>query len=95
MKKSDTTDRVAVRRGLRPPAAGNAVGPIFEAVGEPLLKGGEVRTVVSGRYRTRTAPTRAGNNPLTGASPEIEASTAPTFKPGEALKDAVTDRNAS
>ena len=76
-------------------AAGNAVDAVFEAVGEALANGEEVRIAGFGTFGTRNRPARTGRNPQTGESLSIPASTAPAFKPGKTLKDAVNDGNAS
>ena len=93
MKKSDIAGRVADRIGLSQSAAGNAVDAVFEAVGEALANGEEVRIAGFGTFGTRNRPARTGRNPQTGESLSIPASTAPAFKPGKALKDAVNDGN--
>ena len=95
MKKSDITGRVADRIGLSRLAAGNAVDAVFEAVGGVLANGEEVRIGRFGTFTTKSRPARTGRNPQTGESLSIPASTAPAFKPGKALKDAVNDGNAS
>ena len=95
MKKSDIAGRVADRIGLSQSAAGNAVDAVFEAVGEALANGEEVRIAGFGTFGTRNRPARSGRNPQTGESLSIPASTAPAFKPGKALKDAVNDGNGS
>ena len=95
MKKSDIAGRVADRIGLSQSAAGNAVDAVFEAVGEALANGEEVRIVGFGTFTTKSRPARTGRNPQTGEGLSIRASTAPAFKPGKALKDAVNDGNGS
>ena len=88
VKKSDIAGRVADRIGLSQSAAGNAVEAVFEAVGEALANGEEVRIAGFGTFGTRNRPARTGRNPQT-------CETAPAFKPGKALKDAVNDGKAS
>ena len=95
MKKSDIAGRVADRAGLSRSAAGNAVDAVFVAVAEALGNGEEVRIAGFGTFTTKSRPARTGSNPRTGESLEIQASTAPAFKPGKALKDAVNEGNAS
>ena len=89
MKKSDIADRVADQTGLSRRTAKNAVDAVFEAMGEALANGEEVRVAGFGTFGTRSRPARTGRNPRTGESLSIQASTAPVFKPGKALKDAV------
>ena len=95
MKKSEFAGRVADRIGLSQSAAGNAVDAVFEAVGEALANGEEVRIVGFGTFTTKSRPAYTGRNPRTGESLEIQASTVPAFKAGKALKDAVNDGNGS
>ena len=89
MNKSDLADRVADRLGVSRAAAGDAVEAVFDAVGEALAEGEEVRIAGFGAFGTRDRPARTGRNPRTGESLEIRASTAPTFRPGKALRAAV------
>ena len=79
MKKSDIAGRVADRIGLSQSAAGNAVEAVFEAVGEALANGEEVRIAGFGTFGTRNRPARTGRNPQTGESLSIPASNA-TFQ---------------
>ena len=95
MKKSDIAGRVADRIGLSQSAAGNAVDTVFEAVGETLANGEEVRIAGFETFGTRNPPASTGLNPQTDESLSIPASTVPAFKPGKALKDAMNDGNGS
>ena len=54
MKKSDIAGRVADRIGLSESAAGNAVAAVFDAVGEALANGEEVRIAGFGSFTTRS-----------------------------------------
>ena len=95
MKKSDIAGGVADRIRLSRSAARNGVEAVFEAVGEALANGEEVRITGYGTLTTTSRPARTGRNPRTGESLDIQSSTAPAFKPGKALKDAVNDGNGS
>ena len=95
MKKSDIAGRGADRIGMSRSAAGNAVDTVFEAVGEALANGEEVRIVGFGTFTTKSRPASTGRNPQIGESVEIQASTVPAFKPSKALKDGVNDGNGS
>ena len=86
---------MADRIGLSQSAAGNTVDAVFVAVGDALANGEEVRIVGFGTFTTKSRPARTGRNPQTGESLSIQASTAPAFKLGKALKDAVNDGNGS
>ena len=60
-----------------------------DVVTEELQKGGKVQLVGFGTFEVSKRAAREGRNPQTGASMKIEACTAPKFKAGKALKDAV------
>lgn len=89
MKKSEIAGRVADRTGMDRSAAGEVVDTVFEVIAETLAKGEDVRVVGFGTFGTRSLPARTGRNPRTGESVEIAASTAPTFRAGKPLRDAV------
>jgi len=67
----------------------NDAQDVFEAIAEALARGEDVRIAGFGTFGTRSRPARTGRNPRTGESLEIAASTAPTFKAGKPLRDAV------
>ena len=89
MKKSDIVGRLAGRMGLRRSAAESAVDTVLEAIAEALAKEEAVRLAGFGTFRTKSRAARSGRNPGTGESVQIEASKAPWFKAGKALRDAV------
>ena len=92
MNKSQIADRLAGRMGLSKSAASGAVDAVFETIGEALAKSEDVRIAGFGTFTTRSRPARTGRNPRTGEAVSIPASTAPAFKAGKALKDAVKGR---
>ena len=89
MNKSDIAGRVASRAGVGKSAAADAVDAVFEAVGDALARGEDVRIAGFGTLGTRSRPARPRRKPRTGESLNITASTAPTFKAGKPLRDAV------
>ncbi len=93
MNKSELAERLAGRTGMSKAAAKDAVDGVFETIGEALVNGEEVRILGFGTFGTRSRPARTGRNPGTGEQVEIAASTAPAFKAGKTLKDAVNSRN--
>ena len=95
VKKSDIADQVADRIGVSRSDASTAVEAVFDVVRDALARGEEVRIVGFGAFGTRSRSARTGRNPKTGESIEIRASTAPTFKPGKPLRDAVNRRPPS
>jgi DNA-binding protein HU-beta len=54
-----------------------------------LKAGDKVALVGFGTFETRERPARKGRNPRTKEEITIPATTAPAFKAGKALKDAV------
>ena len=95
VNKSEIASRVAGRAGVGKSEAGEAVDAVFEAIAEALARGEDVRIAGFGTFGTRSRTARTGRNPRTGESLEIAASTAPTFKAGKALRDAVNAASAS
>lgn len=89
VNKAEIAGRVADRMGVGRPAAGEVVDAVFEVIAETLAKGEDVRVVGFGTFGTRSLPARTGRNPRTGESVQIAASTAPTFRAGKPLRDAV------
>ncbi|MCY3828361.1 MAG: HU family DNA-binding protein [Rhodospirillaceae bacterium] len=89
MNKSDIVSEVAARTGLNRTDAAGAVDAVFEAVSEALGRREDVRIAGFGQFATRSRPARTGRNPRTGEPVAVEASTAPTFKPARALREAV------
>ena len=91
MNKSDIGDRLAGRLGLNKAVARDAVDGVFEAIGEALANGEEVRLAGFGTFAARNRAARTGRNPQTGEVLSIPASKTPSFKAGKALRDAVND----
>ena len=89
MNKTELGERLADRAGMTKAAAKHAVDGMFEVIGEALANGEDVRIPGFGTFGTRARPACTARNPRTGESMEIAASTAPTFKAGKPLRDAV------
>ena len=94
MNTSELAERLAGRTGMSKAAAKDAVDGVFEVIGEALANGQEARVLGFGTFGTRSRPARIARNPRTGEQLKIAASTAPVFKAGKTLKDAVNARNA-
>ena len=89
MNKSDLIQEVANRSGLTKKDSESAVDAIIDGITESLAKGGKVQLVGFGTFEVRSRKAREGRNPATGEALKIEASKAPAFKAGKALKDKV------
>ena len=74
---------------LAKPSADLMMAAVFAAVGDSLAKGEPVSIAGFGTFTTKSRPARQGRNPRTGEAIAIAASTAPAFKSGKALRDAV------
>jgi len=66
-----------------------ALTATIDSITEALKNGDKVQLVGFGTFETRKREARTGRNQQTGAELAIAASTAPVFKAGKALKDAV------
>lgn len=91
MSRSEIGDRLAARLGLNKAVARDAVEGVFEAIGEALANGEEVRLAGFGTFAARSRAARTGRNPKTGEALSIPSSKTPSFKAGKALRDAVKD----
>ena len=89
MNKGDLAAAVAEKTGLTKKASTEAIDVIFGAITEALANKEKVQIIGFGTFETRERAERTGRNPSTGAEMKIPASTAPAFKAGKALKDAV------
>lgn len=95
MRKSDIAARVVDRTGMSRADAAGAVDAVFEAVAEALARREQVRIAGFGLFTTRSRAARAGRNPRTGEPVAVAASTAPTFRPARALREAVNSGSSS
>ena len=71
--------------------AKKAIDATFAAITEALVKGDKVPLVGFGTFAVSERAAREGRNPRTGETMKIEASKAPKFKAGKALKDAINE----
>ena len=90
MNKAELVASVAEKAGFTKKDAEAAVNAIVASIEETLVKGDKVQLIGFGTFETRQRKARQGRNPRKpGETIEIAASTAPVFKAGKALKDAV------
>lgn len=89
MNKSELIAAIASSADLSKKDAEKALNAFTETVTNELKNGGKVQLVGFGTFEVTQRAARAGRNPATGAAMKIEASKAPKFKAGKALKDAL------
>jgi len=90
MNKAELVAAVADKAGLTKKDAEVAVNSTLAGIEEALVKGEKVQLIGFGTFETRSRKARQGRNPRKpGEVIQIPASTAPVFKAGKALKDAV------
>ncbi len=90
MNKDALAEAVQMKAGLETKkSAQDAVDAVFETITSALSKGEEVSIAGFGSFKAVPRAARTGVNPKTGEKIQIPATTAPKFKAGKALKDAV------
>ncbi len=62
---------------------------MLDGITESLANGENVQLIGFGTFEVRSRQAREGRNPATGETMKIEASKAPAFKAGKALKEKV------
>lgn len=93
MNKSELVAKVAQTAGLTKKDAEAAVNAFTATVSATLKKGDKVQLIGFGTFETRKRKAREGRNPRKPDQKiKIPASTAPVFKAGKALKDAVNSK---
>ena len=92
MTKNDLVSQVAGKAELTKKDAEKAVSAVLEAITGALKDGDKVSLVGFGTFETRNRPERKGRNPQTKEEITIPATTAPAFKAGKALKEAVAGK---
>lgn len=91
MKKVELVEAVAEEAGLTKADATRAIDATFKAITGALVNGDKVPLVGFGTFAVSERAAREGRNPRTGATVQIAARKAVTFKAGSALKDAVNE----
>ena len=89
MNKFAMAAQVTIRPALSNSQAANAVNAVFDSITDALAGGEAVTLTGYGTFSIRSRPARRGGNPRTGEPIAAAASTAPSFKPGKTLRDAV------
>jgi len=91
MNKSEIISSIAQKSDLSKKDAEKALDAFVESIEEALVKGDKVQLVGFGSFEVRERAARKGRNPQTKAEILIQASKAPIFRVGKALKDMVNE----
>ena len=89
MTKAQLAARVAAQASMSRARADAAVNAVFLTIADALAGGEPVTIAGFGTFSTKSRPARQGRNPRTGETIAIAAWTAPSFKAGKTLRDAV------
>ena len=89
MNKTELIAVAAEQAGLSKKDTEKALAAMLDTITAALASGEKVSLVGFGTFETRERPARKGRNPRTKEEITIPATTAPAFKAGKALKDAV------
>jgi DNA-binding protein HU-beta len=89
MNKTELVAAIADKAEISKKDAEKALKAFIDVVAEELKKGEKIQLVGFGTFEVAERAARTGRNPQTGEEMKIEASKAPKFKAGKALKDIV------
>ena len=92
MNKSELIDAMAKESGLSKKDTEKALKAFTDTVTATLKKKDKVQLVGFGTFETKKRAARTGRNPQTGKEINNKGSTAPSFKAGTALKDALNKK---
>lgn len=89
MNKAELVAAIAEKTELSKKDSEKALKAFIDVVTEELTKGEKIQLVGFGTFEVSERAAREGRNPQTGKTMTIEASKAPKFKAGKALKDVI------
>ena len=89
MNRMELVAAVAKKADFSKKDAEAAVKGVFDAITDALVEGDKVQLIGFGTFDVAERAAREGRNPRTGATMKIDASKAPRFKAGKALKDKI------
>lgn len=92
MNKTELIAALAEKTGSNKKDAEKAINAFVDVVTESLANGDKIQIVGFGSFEVKARPARTARNPRTGEEIKIEASKAPVFKAGKALKTASTSK---
>ncbi|HOZ53977.1 MAG TPA: HU family DNA-binding protein [Bacilli bacterium] len=89
MTKNDLVEAIAKKAGLTKADAARSLDAFTESVTKALKSGGKVALVGFGTFKTAKRAASTARNPKTGATVNVPARIAVSFKAGSKLKEAV------
>lgn len=92
MNKTELIASIAQKTGAHKKDVAVIVAAALDTVAESLSQGEAVQLVGFGTFEVKKRAARVGRNPKTNELMEIPASKFPSFKPGKAMKDAVSGK---
>ncbi len=90
MNKAELISATAEKAGLSKKDSEKAVSAAIETIIASLKAGDKVQLVGFGVFEVKQRAARLGRNPKTKEQISIPASKVPQFKPGKALKEAIS-----
>ena len=90
MNKAELINDAAEKAGLSKKDTEAALNATLDVITAALAEGDKIQLVGFGAFEVKERAARIGRNPKTKEEITIPASTVPVFKPGKALKDAVS-----
>jgi DNA-binding protein HU-beta len=92
MTKAELVEAVAKSANIPRNAAEKAVLAFINSVSGALKNGERVTLVGFGSFEVASRQARTGRNPQTGKEINIAEAKVPKFRPGKALKDAISSK---
>jgi DNA-binding protein HU-beta len=89
LTRQDIVDAIAKECDLKKKVADQVLTTVIESVTKTLKKGGKVSLVGFGTFTVSKRAARAGRNPRTGETIQIQATKVPKFKAGKELKQTI------
>lgn len=91
MNKAELINAAAEKAGLSKKDTEAVINAAIDAITDSLKNDEKVQLVGFGAFEVKARAERIGRNPRTKEQISIPASKVPVFKPGKALKDAVSE----
>jgi DNA-binding protein HU-beta len=91
MTKQELIGSVAELAGLSKTESEKALNAIIKSIVDAVKKGGEVKLVGFGTFKSVRRSARTCRNPQTGEEIKVDSSLSPKFKPGKAFKESLTN----